>query len=230
MGRTRKDYTGKRYGRLTVVRYSHDVVGIVAAADRPGGVRKCARSMWECQCDCGGMATVWSSSLVTGGTRSCGCYHLESARANGKKNATHGWSGTKEYGAWSSMRGRCFNPTRPNYADYGGRGITVCARWADSFDNFLADMGSCPDETYSLDRIDNDGDYGPGNCRWATRAEQANNTRANHFLTYAGRTQTLSQWATERGLRKETLSSRIGRLGWPVEKALTTPVGGKRRT
>lgn len=119
---------------------------------------------------------------------------------------------------------RCNNPKSKDYTDYGGRGIRVCKRWVASLDNFIADMGEAP-LGQSIDRIDNDGDYEPNNCRWAGATEQANNRRGNQFLTFNGETLTYSQWAREIGLKRGTLRSRIVVSGWSIEKALTTPVG-----
>ena len=127
------------------------------------------------------------------------------------------------------MRGRCNNPDDPKYYRYGGRGITVCTRWQDSFENFLKDMGPRPGPGYSIERKNNDGNYTPNNCMWATRRQQQNNTVRNHFLMHAGKTLTVSQWAVELGVPVATLNYRI-RAGWPVEKILTQPVGVRCRT
>lgn len=125
------------------------------------------------------------------------------------------------YQAWKSMKQRCNNPKNKQWDDYGGRGITVCKSWK-WFGNFYRDMGMPPPDT-SLDRIDNDGNYEPGNCRWATKEEQDNNRRSNRNLTWKGRTQTVSQWARELGMNKRTLLNRLN-TGWLVDQALTTPV------
>jgi hypothetical protein len=119
------------------------------------------------------------------------------------------------------MKCRCYNPKDINYLRYGGRGITVCDRWRDSFTNFLADMGECP-KRLTLDRIDNDGNYEAGNCRWATPKQQQRNKRYNLVLTHNGRTQCLKAWAEETGLNYNTLHGRL-RNGWSVSEALTTP-------
>jgi hypothetical protein len=122
------------------------------------------------------------------------------------------------------MKARCLNPAIPNYHLYGGRGIKVCDRWRDSFENFFADMGKAPYRSLSIDRIDNNGGYKLGNCKWSTNEEQANNKRTNHVLTFNGRSQTLAQWADELRIKRVTLQARITRYGWSVERALTTPV------
>jgi hypothetical protein len=127
-----------------------------------------------------------------------------------------------EYFAWAAMKARCYNPSHPGYARYGERGIRICDRWLESFDNFLADMGPRLSPEHSIDRIDNDGDYAPENCRWATRREQACNRSSNVRLEYAGESMVLKDWAARTGLHPMCISLRLHR-GWPVERALTTP-------
>lgn len=127
---------------------------------------------------------------------------------------THGMSNTQEYRCYHRMKDRCYKPAAVKYDDYGGRGISVCVRW-DSFENFFEDMGLCP-RGCSLDRIDNDGNYEPENCRWATSAQQARNRRNNLMMTYNGKTQCATDWAKETGIHKAVISRRIYR-GWPPE-------------
>lgn len=129
----------------------------------------------------------------------------------------HGMCGTRVYHIWENMKSRCLNPKDSRYGDYGGRGITVCERWL-VFENFLADMGE-PRAGLQLDREDNNGNYEPGNCRWATRSEQQNNRRTNHVITLKNCTQTLTEWCRELGLEFNTVSTRL-RRGWSVERAL----------
>jgi hypothetical protein len=121
----------------------------------------------------------------------------------------------REHDAWRGMLARCRNPRHPSYKNYGGRGITACERW-NSFENFLDDMGKRPSPKHSLDRIDNNGNYEPGNCRWATRREQANNTRMNRFVTFDGRTMTLAQWARETGIH---VRGKTDLLHWRLQTA-----------
>jgi len=136
-------------------------------------------------------------------------------------NQTHGMSSSPEYRAWRTMISRCKNPNASAYKNYGGRGISVCQRWVESFENFLSDMGRRP-SGLSIDRINNDGNYEPGNCRWATRTEQARNSRMAKPLTFRGETMCFSAWAERTGIHWLTLYKRIKR-GWSVEKALVTP-------
>jgi hypothetical protein len=138
--------------------------------------------------------------------------------------ATKG-SESVEYRTWARMKNRCTNPNHTAYPHYGGRGIAVCDRWMGSFEDFLEDMGRRPTPQHSIDRIDNDGDYEPGNCRWATKTEQSSNYSRNRVLEHGGRRQTLSQWANEVGVSAEAIASRIDAFGWSVEKALTTQLG-----
>lgn len=138
----------------------------------------------------------------------------------------HGFGNTPTYRSWAGMIQRCTNFSDPRYKDYGGRGILVCNRWR-SFQNFFKDMGNRPEGT-TLDRIDNNGNYEPENCRWATPKEQSRNTSFNHLITHNGKTQSLVSWADETGINQRTLYARISRLGWSIEKALTVPTAKKR--
>lgn len=137
------------------------------------------------------------------------------------KREMHGGKGTSEYRSWMQMRSRCNSPTNPGFHRYGGRGITVCSRW-NSFKNFRADMGAKPTPKHSLDRIDNDGPYSPENCRWATDTEQMNNRSNCLRFEFNGKIQTLSEWARELNRDYFAIRARI-RLGWDIERALTTP-------
>lgn len=177
-----KDQTGKVYGRLTAIRMGEP---------SPSG-----RIRWVCKCECGNEVIVQSSSLGRG-TLSCGCLQKERTADSAR---THGMTGTKEFMAWVDMRRRCYNPKYKFFARYGGRGIIVCERWKESFENFFADMGLCPPDKYAVGRIDNNGNYEPSNCRWENRDEEMNNTSRNRYFEYEGRIQTGTQWARELGL------------------------------
>jgi len=195
-----QDLTGGTFNDWSVIRYW----------GTEGNRRK-----WLCACVCGTERPVNESNLVQGRSKNCGCLR--------RKPTTHGMSKTPEYKSWSAMQERCRNPKSSYYANYGGRGVEVCARWRESFENFFADMGRMPGSGYSLERIDNNGDYEPGNCRWATRKEQMRNKRTNHLLTLQGKTMTLAEWAEVVGIESSAIRQRLNR-GWSVEEALTTPL------
>lgn len=174
-----------------------------------------------CRCDCGTIRTVYLfQGLLGGQSKSCGCLALERRTA---RNTTHGLSDTAEHNIWKGMKARCYNPKDTGYKKYGARGITVCERWINSFENFLADMGPRPSPEHSIERADGNGPYAPDNCRWATRAEQQRNLRSNVWLTLGERTMILTDWAREYGIHYVTLKNRLNR-GWPVEQAITAPV------
>ena len=194
---------GNKYGRLTV---------IARAENNPKG-----RAMWLCLCDCGNEKVVNSGDLRTGHSKSCGCLSREKFSA---LNRQHGKSGTPEWKTCLAMKRRCYDKTQQFYDIYGGRGIVVCNRWKDSFQNFYDDMGKRP-EGMSLERIDSNGNYEPSNCKWATAKEQARNTSRNYYVTMNGATKALSAWTEELNLNYYTIKSRIYKLKWnPVEALL----------
>jgi hypothetical protein len=205
------DLSGGRVGRLLVIHRSGTHV-------TPNG---CSQPLWLCQCDCGAAVTVRGQSLRLGLTRSCGCLNRDTTIA---RNAKHGHSlrgaESREYQTWKSMKGRCLSPRNADYADYGGRGITVCDRWANNFPLFLSDMGPCPPK-HTLERIDNDGPYAPDNCRWATRREQRRNQRGRTTWVEAfGERLSLTDAAVKYGINRDRLRYRI-ESGWPHERAVT---------
>jgi hypothetical protein len=206
------DYIGKRFGYWLIKEYK--------------GLDKHSHQIYLCRCDCGNEKIVTLGNLKTGKSTNCGCEKLKKQMGN-TWNKKHGMSFSREYRSWESMLNRCEKTNDKEYPMWGGRGIKVCERWHD-FNNFYADMGTRP-KGMTLDRIDNNGDYEPSNCRWATAKTQSNNRRSNTLITYKGRTQTLQQWADETGICSGTISQRIRKRGWSIEKALTTPSLIKRK-
>lgn len=154
--------SGQRYGRLVAIKFT-------GRGNRGG-------ALWLLKCDCGQEHETFANWVRTGKTKSCGCLRLENTKRMGASTATHGMTGTPTHVSWERMHSRCNNPNSDRYYDYGGRGIRVCDRWR-KFENFFSDMGERPSLDYSLDRINNAGNYEPSNCRWATAKEQALNRR-----------------------------------------------------
>lgn len=204
MGRPVNNLTGRVFGLLTVGEY----IGARA---------------WHTTCACGKKGVRHGSDLLKGHTKSCGCATVRLiSKARRKYGPNIVLRDYDEYPRYIAMLNRCHNPKNSNYAHYGARGIEVCARWRASFMDFLSDMGRRP-PGLELDRIDNNGNYEPGNVRWATRSENNSNRRTNRFVTWRGRTQTVGEWAKELGLNQNMLGARF-RNGWPPERAFTTPV------
>ena len=174
----------------------------------------------ECRCECGNIGVVRHEKLLSGKSKSCGCWRDENMTTHGETKPTIR-KDTHEYWIWNMVVQRCTNPNVKNWMDYGGRGITVCDRWL-SYENFIADMGKRPTTKHSIERIDNGSGYCPDNCRWATRPEQARNKRNNHFIELFGRRQHLSGWAREYGIDHALIISRLSR-GWSELDAITKP-------
>jgi hypothetical protein len=171
-----------------------------------------------CRCVCGQVRDVLQDNLIYGRSRSCGCFNRD-----GKHRITHGKSNSPEYMAWRSCRERCNNPNIPGYRNYGGRGITICDRWLNSFENFYADMGPRPSPKHSLDRIDNDGNYEPGNCRWATTKQQSRNRRNNIIVTYDGDDMCLRDFANLVGKNPNLLTKRVKKGAASIVEAASEP-------
>jgi hypothetical protein len=147
---------------------------------------------------------------------------------NQSYKTTHGLSKTKTYQAWADMKTRCYNSKRAQFAFYGGRGISVCDSWKNSFENFLSDMGEKP-HGHSLDRIDNNKEYSPSNCRWATQSTQCRNRRTNRTITHNGETLTFTEWSLRLGSYRSLVNDRV-KDGWDSIEAVTTPKGGVRQS
>lgn len=190
-----------------------------------------ARRKFRCRCECGTTRVVPLHHLRSGDSRSCGCLASD---VTARRNQTHGaatrGAASPEYRTWVGIRKRCLNPKDKLYPYYGGRGIEMCERWQESFevfrDDLLDEIGAHPGRRMSLDRIDNNRGYEPGNVRWATQKEQMRNTRANRVITHAGVTLPLIEWAEFSGVPYKVLHDRFHKHGWDFERSITQPVRG----
>ena len=202
------DLTGKRFGRLTV------------KGRNPKNTRF-KHPRWDCICDCGNVAVIQGEKLRNGETKSCGCLQREIAiMANTiHGNACRGKLST-EYSSWNALKNRCLNMNAEKWPNYGGRGIKICDRWIDSFENFLYDMGKRPEGCSSIDRKDNDGGYEPGNCRWATYKQQAGNTSKNVWIEHGGKRMIKADWIREVGVWAGTWNSMKNKHGFSEEETL----------
>ena len=200
--------TGERFGKLVVI--------------KTAGKTKNGAYLWKCKCDCGNEIIANVGNLKNGHTKSCGCLRVDRCKTNFTK---HGLEHTRLYGIWSDMRLRCYDEKNIAYHRYGGRGITICDEWKNDVKAFYdwATANGYKD-SLTIDRIDNDGNYCPENCRWATVKEQASNRRSNILVTHNGKTQTTKKWANEVGTPYKVVWARMQKLGWSAERALTEPV------
>ena len=209
------DLTGKKFGKLTIVERTESKI-------LPSGQHI---TMWKCECECGAITIVSGANLRKGNTKSCGCLIGEK----------HGMSHTKIHNEWERIKQRCHNPNDKDYKNYGGRKdhkVIVCEKWFNSFLAFYEDVSKLPhygERGYTLNRINNDGDYEPNNVEWATVVEQNNNKRDNYMITYDGKTLTMAQWARETSIPYKTLQQRLYTHHWSVERALTTKVASRKR-
>jgi hypothetical protein len=206
------DMVGQRFERLVVVehlgRHHHG-------------------SLWLCRCDCGNETRTVRSSLVNGTAKSCGCYRSDRMSTltykHGERGGEKRQKVSPEYKAWDSIKQRCFNPADKAWEWYGGRGITMCPEWREDFAAFLAHIGERPTARHSIDRINGDRGYEPGNVRWANWNEQANNRKNNRIVIWNGRQMTMKQAADAAGMPYKSVKGRV-QTGWDVIKALTTPL------
>ena len=193
------DLTGKRFGRLTVI-------------ERSKSENK--MSKWKCKCDCGNDTIVYRNALITGATASCGCLQRDAV-------SKHGLYNTRLYRIWAHMKERCYNLNYKHFSDYGGRGITVCDEWKNDFAEFYNwAMSNGYSDDLTIDRINNDGNYEPSNCRWVDMNTQENNRRNNHFITINGVTHTVAEWAKIKGISQHTIYARL-KIGWSEYDAIT---------
>jgi len=211
------DLTGQKFGRLTVIEKAEKT--------------KHGATKWRCKCECGNETFVISDELRKGATQSCGCYKKEISKILAKehiagKNKTHGKTGTLIYKEWSEMKRRCFNSHDTSFQYYGARGITVCEKWKNDFEAFYEDVSKLPNfgkEGYSLNRIDNNGNYEPDNVGWANDITQANNRRTTILINYNNKKYPLSELARMYRVSSKKLYKRYIVLHWDIEKALNTP-------
>lgn len=209
-----RNLKGRRFGKLKVLSYA--------------GIVKTHRS-WNCVCDCGNKTLRIGSNLILGHVRSCGCLQNEILRKN---RLTHGLSFCRDskqarlarsaYGTWKGMRQRCCNPKLKSYNDYGGRGIKVCKRWND-FKKFLLDMGEKPSSGHTIDRINNNGNYTPSNCRWGTWSEQASNKRFKMYSAL-GLKKTFRQWSEYTGICLQTIRNRAANKAWKNDEVVSISI------
>lgn len=204
-----QNLVGKKFNKLTVIKYI--------------GKTNDGHSFWECKCDCGKICKKNSRNLKSGNTKSCGCYKKICKKLNAKYNYSVNRS---LYRCWGAMKNRCFNEMDKHYIYYGGRGIKVCDEWKDSFENFYnwSIANGYKEEKlpsgrnkWTIDRIGNNGNYCPENCRWVDKYVQSNNKRNNRFITYKNQTKTLAQWAREFGISSSALWYRLNN-GLDMEK------------
>lgn len=200
------DLVGKRFGKLIVIKRSSN---------------QGKKVMWDCKCDCGKFTCVMTSNLTCSRVKSCGCLKNDKLI---QRSTTHNQRHTRLYEVWKTMKQRCGNPNNSSYKNYGARGICVCDEWKDSFQNFYdwsMKNGYCIGLT--IDRINNNGNYCPENCRWTDRVTQANNSRWNKYITINGQTHSLADWCRIYKMPYMVVSNRAFRYGWDIVKALETP-------
>jgi len=207
MNKRIKNLIGQKFGRLTVIEFA--------------GTDAHNNALWRCVCSCNNAETIVKSQyLLSGDTNSCGCIYKETRKTI---NKTHGVSRTRLYGIWADIKERCLNPNNLGYCHYGGRGITICEDWCNSFENFQqwAQINGYS-IVLEIDRINNDAGYSPNNCRWVTKKQNCRNRRNSVNLTINNATKTLVEWCEHFNINYKCAHKRLT-LGWDAEKALTTP-------
>lgn len=200
------DLTNQRFGKLLVVKKAYTLNKNV---------------YWECLCDCGKTTFVYTYNLIGNRIKSCGCLKLDILiQRSTKHNQRH----TKLYEVWKSIKQRCFNPNNSSYHNYGGRGINICEEWKNDFMSFYNwSMKNGYKEGLTIDRINNDGNYEPSNCRWTTRLVQCNNTRVNKYVTINNETKSVADWCRHYNISYSLVHQRYKRFNWDIIKAITTP-------
>ena len=205
-----KNLKNKTFGKLKVIEMTDK--------------RKHGSVVWKCLCECGNTVEVTTNCLTRGKTKSCGCYCIETRKKNCKQTfTTHGQTKTKLYRVWQGMKRRCYCPNSKSYKNYGERGIIICGSWKTNFQNFQTwAMDNGYKEGLTIERINVNGNYEPNNCTWIPLKEQNMNRRTTHYLTYNGKTLSITEWSQITGIPRRTISQRINRYCWTTEKALTT--------
>ena len=187
---------GKKFNKLTAISFD--------------SVSNSGNHKWLFSCECGNKKVILKSHAKSGHTKSCGCYNSDlTIKRNTKHNNCKRIGRSKAYSTWSSIKKRCYNFNQSNYERYGARGIKVCDKWVESFENFLEDMGEPPTAEHSIDRINNNGDYEPSNCKWSSVEEQANNKRNSIIITFNNKKQTLAQWCRELNLNYKSTYKKV---------------------
>ena len=205
------DLTKQKFGRLTVIKRVEN--------DKHG------KSRWLCKCDCGNEIQVVGIDLKSGHTQSCGCLQKEVLL---KRTIKHNMSKSRIHRIWSRMKSRCYNEKVIEYKNYGGRGIIIYDEWKNNFQNFYNwSINNGYSDDLTIDRINNDGNYEPSNCRWIDNEQQQKNKRNNHFLTYKETTTCIADWEKIKGFKKGLIKSRL-KLGWTIEQAIETPINGDK--
>lgn len=208
--------TNQRFGKLVVLER-------VANHIKPNGKQIV---MWRCICDCGNLSVVSSDNLKSGHTKSCGCERIAALK---ERSIKHNETGTRLYDIWIGIKERCYNPNR--WFGWGDRGISMCEEWTDSFEAFRDwSLSNGYSDILSIDRIDNNGNYEPSNCRWVDAKKQANNRRTNTMVEYNGEAHTISEWSDITGIKANTIAMRLRKYKWSVEKALTTIVQSAQKS
>lgn len=207
-----KDLSGMKFNRWTVIKRGKNTMR--------------GQATWLCRCDCGTIREVAGADLRNNKSKSCGCLQKEVA---GDTNRTHGKSFSRLHRIWRGMKSRCENPKNFKASRYHDRGIAVCKEWHEFIRFYEWAVNNGYSDELSIDRIDNDKDYSPENCKWSNAVEQANNKSTNHMLTYKGKRQSMSMWSKEIGIPYGALRSRINQRHWSTEKALSTPLLRKRK-
>jgi hypothetical protein len=200
-GAKAENLTGRKFGKLTV---------LYRVENRHG------KTYWMCRCECDEVRAVQGAHLKSGHTSSCGCAS--------PFRTTHGGTYERLYSIWCAMKKRCHNPNASNFHNYGGRGISVCDEWRNDYAAFREwALENGYRVGLEIDRINVNGNYEPSNCRWVPRQVQAHNKTTSRVLEFNGRSQTMPEWADELGISVQTLASRLNKLGWPIERALSAP-------